>query len=122
MNQEKLSLEDIYNQKLNEAHQAFREGNLLRLANRLFQQAEITHILYKETGLEFWDMKSYGAYNAAGGAYESIKDYEAATFSYKMGLVSLERITTGRDQASWQKNIDHLKFLITHSERHLRIK
>ncbi len=112
MDLEIKQMQDAYSEKVTIAHEAFREGNLVRLAKSFLEQGEISKKLYETEGSEFWDFKTYLAYNAAGGALEEIGNFELAAISYELALASFERVAIGRDTESWQKNANHLRFLI----------
>ena len=101
----------VYEEKVTAAHEAFREKKPQELATSLFGQGEIAAKLFEIEGTDKWDLRTYGAYNAAGGAFEAIGDSVMACTSYKLALTSCERVAAGRS-AEWKKNINHLKFLI----------
>lgn len=66
------------------------------------------YLNFKSESKEEWDMKTYLSGNAAGGLFESLGDYNNASKYYEISLASLRRVAVGRDEKTWQKNIDHL--------------
>ena len=111
MERDRVQMHNTYKKKVCSAHEAFREKNFTRLAKLLFEKGKIAAKMYEIDGTDEWDIRTYGAYNAAGGAFEAQGDFPTASISYRLALASCKRIAAGRGP-DWQKNIDHLKFLI----------
>jgi hypothetical protein len=115
MTKEILQLELEYEQRVDAAHEAFRQNNWHRLTELYLCQGGIASEIYHITGSEFWDMRAYSSFNAAGGAFDRVGEFKAAGYCYSLALKSCERIAESRSP-EWQKNIDHLKFLVNQAK------
>ncbi|MBI2611404.1 hypothetical protein HYW54_01520 [Candidatus Gottesmanbacteria bacterium] len=117
MENERVILEAEYRKNEGIAKEAFRGGQDLFpiMADALFKKGNIANILYERTGQVEWDLKAYGAFNAAGGAFEAIGSYPIASQAYKLALLSCRRLAEGRS-SGWEKNINHLEKLINQLE------
>jgi len=118
MGNERFQLQNLYTENVHAAHEAFRVRDLPVLAKLFLKQGEIATEMYKINGGDNWDLRIYGSYNAAGGVLESIGDFQNASIAYGLALDSCKRIAADRSK-EWQKNIDHLEFLVKRVDGYL---
>ncbi len=116
METERIKTYHAYWKSVDSAHEAFRGKNFTELAELFFEQGEIATRMYKIEGTDTWDIRSYLAYNAAGWEFEELGDCTVALLCYRLALTSCERLASNRG-SDWQKNINHLEFLIKRVEK-----
>ena len=116
MERDRMQIQNAYREKTNAAHDAFGGKNFTKLAKLLLEKGEIATKMYEIEGTDLWDIRTYGAYNAAGWSFEYFCDFITASSCYRLALTSCERIATNRSP-EWQKNINHLKSLIERVEK-----
>lgn len=98
----------LYLEKEDAAHKAFHHENTADLAKMLLEKGEDAAKMYELEHTDEWDLRTYGSYNAAGGAYEELGEKENASKCYKIALASCGRLADHRGY-EMSKNIEFLK-------------